>query len=118
MIKGEKIVSYVKYYNEIEAEYREKLVEAKRKADVREVFIYILLKFLSKIDDSIDQSYSEFIKFEGESFEILSPLKEKVEKLAEKSDLHAIIERIFEAARNRYIKIEHDENTDYFNLQK
>jgi hypothetical protein len=118
MIKGEKVLSYIKYYNEIESEYREKLAEAKRKADVREVFNYILLKFLSKIDNSIDQSYDEFIKFDGKSLNFESPLKEKIEKLAEKSDLHAIIERIFEAAKNRYLKLENDENTDYFYLKK
>lgn len=118
MIKGEKMLSYVKYYHEIEAEYREKLAEAKRKSDVREVFINILLKLFSKIDSSIDHSYAEYIKFDGNLYTFESPLKEKIEKLAEKSDLLAIIERIFETAKNRYLKLKNDDNTDYFNLKK
>ncbi|SHH29884.1 hypothetical protein [Thermosipho atlanticus] len=118
MIKGEKILSYVKYYHEIESEYREKLAESKRKSDVREVFINILIKFLSNVDSSIDQSFAEYIEFDGESFRFKTPLKEKIEKLAKNSDLFPIIERIFESAKNRYLRIENDENSDYFNLKK
>ncbi|MBO8160921.1 MAG: hypothetical protein H0Z24_04740 [Thermosipho sp. (in: Bacteria)] len=118
MIKGEKIYSYVKYYHEIEPEYREKLIEAKRKSDVREVFIYTILKFLSLIDENIDSSYSQYIRFESDTFEFISPLKEKIEKLSKNSDLQSIIEKIYETAKNRYLKIEHDENSDYFNLKK
>ncbi|ACJ74984.1 hypothetical protein H17ap60334_10575 [Thermosipho africanus H17ap60334] len=117
MEKGKKIISFVKYEHEIEPSYREKLANAKRKSDVREVFINTLLELLSSIDPEFNEFSQEDIKFESEYYEFSKKLEEKLEKFKD-SDLHAIIERIFEAAKNRYLKIEHDENTDYFNLKK
>jgi len=49
MENREKMLSYVKYEHELETEYREKLAEAKRKSDVRDVFAEFIIKLLRKL---------------------------------------------------------------------
>ena len=114
MKKGEKIVSYVKYEHELSHAYREKLAEAKRKSEVREVFMRFVHQLLSKIDPEVENARLEDIVFTPEGYHITGELKEKIAPYMEKSDLEAILDRMYEAAVNRYKKIEKDENVDFF----
>lgn len=118
MEKAEKMLSYVKFEHELETDYREKLAEAKRKSDVREIFTEFLFKLLKKIEPSISSSLLEFVKFDEKEFkfEFIGELSEMVEELSKNSDLKAIINRMYENALHRYKKIEHDENINYFRL--
>jgi hypothetical protein len=118
MESREKMLSYVKYEHELETEYREKLAEAKRKSDVRDVFAEFILKLLRKINPDIPASLQEQIRFDEKEFlfEFVDELKKVVDELSEESDLKAIINRMYEAASHRYKKIEHDENLDYFRI--
>ncbi|MFN3692288.1 MAG: hypothetical protein ACK4R7_05300 [Fervidobacterium sp.] len=118
MEKTEKMLSYVKFEHELEADYREKLSEAKRKSDVREIFAEFLFKLLKKIDSNIPSDLSKFVKFDEKEFkfEFVGDLSKIVEELSKSSDLKAIINRMYESASHRYKKIEHDENLDYFRL--
>ena len=117
MIRGEKVYSFVKFEHEIEPTYREKLANAKKKAEVREVFELTLLELLKSISNEFEKFTQEDIKFEPKKLEFSDELKKKVEEFSKNSDLHAIIERMYEAAQHRYQKIENDENTDYFNIK-
>lgn len=116
-MQGGKMLSYVKYEHELETEFREKLAEAKRKSDVRDVFSEFVVRLLQKIEPSVNLRMVEDIRF-GEkdfSYHFNGELASIVEELSKGSDLMAIIGRMFEAAQHRYRKLEHDENTDYFN---
>ncbi|AMW32969.1 hypothetical protein SAMN04488510_10325 [Fervidobacterium changbaicum] len=117
-MEKEKMVSYVKYEHELEPEYREKLAEAKRKSDVREVFAEFVIRLLRMINPDIPFSFKEQIRFDEKEFqfEFVDELKQAVDELSAGSDLKAIINRMYEAANKRYKKIEHDENLDYFRL--
>jgi len=118
MENKEKMVSYVKYEHELETEYREKLAEAKRKSDVRDVFAEFVIKLIKKINPDIPLSFEEQIRFDEKEFkfEFIDELKKVFEELSAGSDLGAIINRMFESAQHRYKKIEHDENLNYFRM--
>ncbi|WP_448377173.1 hypothetical protein [Fervidobacterium sp.] len=118
MENKEKMVSYVKYEHELETEYREKLAEAKRKSDVRDVFAEFIIKLIKKINPDVPLSFEEQIRFDEKEFkfEFIDELKKVFEELSAGSDLGAIINRMFESARHRYKKIEHDENINYFRV--
>jgi len=114
----EKMISYVKYEHELETEYREKLAEAKRKSDVKNVFVEFIIKLLKKIEPSLPLSLMENIRFDEKEFkyEFMGELENLVNEIGKESDLKAIINRMYETAMHRYKKIEHDENIDYFRL--
>ncbi|MCX7654373.1 MAG: hypothetical protein N2Z58_06855 [Fervidobacterium sp.] len=118
MERAEKMVSYVKYERELENEYREKLSDAKRKSDVRDVFSEFLIKLLKRIVPEVSLSLVEYIKFEDKEFkfEFTGELQKLIDDLGKSSDLKAIINRMYESALHRYKKIEHDENLDYFRM--
>ncbi|MGC8954799.1 MAG: hypothetical protein ACP5JS_01735 [Fervidobacterium sp.] len=117
MEKNEKMNSFVKFEHELETEYREKLAEAKRKSDVKDVFAEMLVKLLSKILPEVKLSIEE-IKFDEKEFkyEFTGELGKVIEEISKSSDLKAIINRMYDTALHRYKKIEHDENMDYFRL--
>ncbi|QTA37131.1 hypothetical protein JYK00_05090 [Thermosipho ferrireducens] len=117
MRNSEKMMSYVKYEHELESEYRERLTEAKRKSEVREVFADFVLTLLEKIGENIDSSFREYITFSKDGYGFHGRLKEVMEKYFENSDLKAIIDRFYHTAFHRYLKIENDENTNYFNMR-
>lgn len=114
---GEKMLSYVKFEHELETEYREKLSEAKRKSDVRDVFAEYVVRLLQKVEPSITLRMVEDIRFDEKdfSYRFNGELARVVEELAKNSDLMAIINRMYEAAQHRFRKIENDENVDFFN---
>lgn len=118
MEKMEKMVSYVKFEHELENEYREKLAEAKRKSDVRDVFSEFVIKLLKKIIPEVSLSMVEYIKFDEKEFkyEFTGELEKLIEEIGKSSDLKAIINRMYESASHRYKKIENDENIDYFRV--
>ncbi|MGB9614976.1 MAG: hypothetical protein ACPL3B_05710, partial [Fervidobacterium sp.] len=111
MEKNEKMNSFVKFEHEFETEYREKLAEAKRKSDVKDVFAEMLVKLLSKILPEVKLSIEE-IKFDEREFkyEFTGELGKVIEEISKSSDLKAIINRMYDTALHRYKKIEHDEN--------
>ncbi|MGC8902909.1 MAG: hypothetical protein ACP5KD_06180 [Fervidobacterium sp.] len=117
MEKNEKMNSFVKFEHELETEYREKLAEAKRKSDVKDVFAEMLVRLLSKILPEVKLSIEE-IKFDEKEFkyEFTGELGKVIEEISKSSDLKAIINRMYDTALHRYKKIEHDENMDYFRL--
>jgi len=118
MENREKMISYVKYEHELETEYREKLAEAKRKSDVKGVFAEFIIKLIKKIKPDAPGSFSEQIRFDDKEFkfEFVDELKKLFEEISAQSDLGAIIDRMYETAKHRYKKIEHDENIDYFRV--
>ncbi|ODN30394.1 hypothetical protein [Fervidobacterium thailandense] len=115
---SEKMYSYVKYEHELETEYREKLAEAKRKSDVREIFAEYVVRLIQKINPDVPMRLVEDIRFDEKefSYHFNGDLAKIVEEIGKNSDLMAIINRLYETAMHRYKKIEHDENTNYFRI--
>ncbi|MEJ5257065.1 MAG: hypothetical protein WHS64_02305 [Fervidobacterium sp.] len=118
MESREKMLSFVKHEHELETEYREKLAEAKRKSDVREVFAEYIIRLLKKINPDVPASLVHEIKFDEKElkYEFTGELAKIVEEIGFQSDLKAIINRMYETAQHRYKKIEHDENLNYFRI--
>ncbi|HCI29396.1 MAG TPA: hypothetical protein PKI14_05665 [Fervidobacterium sp.] len=120
MENTDKVFSYVKYERELETEYRRKLSEAKRKSDVRKVFYEFLFKLLTKVQPDLPNYLQEDIKFDEKefSYSFTGELERIINELSANSDLKAIIDRMFEVAKHRYMKIAQDEDVDYFRLNK
>ncbi|HOK87988.1 MAG TPA: hypothetical protein PK404_04050 [Fervidobacterium sp.] len=120
MENTDKVFSYVKYERELETEYRRKLSEAKRKSDVRKVFYEFLFKLLTKVQPDLPNYLQEDIKFDEKefSYSFTEELERIINELSANSDLKAIIDRMFEVAKHRYMKIAQDEDVDYFRLNK
>jgi hypothetical protein len=109
---GEKL-SFIKHYNEMEHDYREKLNDAKTTSDVGDVFIDHVFEFLSRIDVDLKKRNIEHIVFTPEKekpFELEKPLLEKVENLFKTSDLESILEKMAEDAKHRFMKIQQDQD--------
>ena len=120
MIRGEKILSFVKYEKELESDYRRHLDDVKRPDEVGKVFVEFAFKLIKMVKSEIPDGYIEEIGFDPESdvpFKLGNGLKEALSDLYEKSDLPAILERMARSAQNRYKKLKKDdERTDLFRL--
>ncbi|MEA2066367.1 MAG: hypothetical protein U9O65_04645 [Thermotogota bacterium] len=109
---GEKL-SFIKHYNEMEHEYREKLNDAKTMSDVGDVFIDHVFEFLSRIDFDLKKRNIEHIVFTPEkekTYYLEKPLREKAENLFKTSDLESILEKMAEDAKHRFMKIQQDQD--------
>jgi len=120
MENAEKVFSYVKYERELQTDYRRKLSEAKRKSDVRKVFYEFFFKLLVMIKPDVPNNLQEDIKFDEKelTYSFTGELERIINELSANSDLKAIIDRMFEDAKHRYMKIAQDEDVDYFRLNK
>ncbi len=109
---GEKL-SFIKHYNQMEHEYREKLNEAKTKSEVGDVFIDHVYEFLTRLEIDLKKRNIEHIVFTPENekpYYFEKPLLEKVKELFKTSDLESILEKMAEEAKHRFLKIQQDED--------
>jgi len=75
---------------------------------------------LTKVQPDLPNYLQEDIKFDEKefSYSFTGELERIINELSANSDLKAIIDRMFEVAKHRYMKIAQDEDVDYFRLNK
>ena len=121
MMRGEKMLSFVKYEKLLESDYRRALDDIKRPDEIWKVFVEYAFKLLKMVKEDLPDKMKKEIRFvpggKDEVFKLSDQLLDHLGELVEKSDLLAIINRMASSALHRYKKLKSDnERTDLFRL--
>ncbi len=107
--------SYVHLEREFTKPYRSELNKVKRSEEVERIFSRTVINLLSKISNDVNDSLEEYVKLTPNSspfYKLENPLMqiEEVSSAISNSDLPAILSRLAEDAKNRYIHLINDDD--------
>ncbi len=107
--------SYVHLEREFTKPYRSELNKVKRSEEVERIFSRTVINLLSKISNDVNDSLEEYVKLTPNSspfYKLENPLMQikEVSSAISNSDLPAILSRLAEDAKNRYIHLINDDD--------